>query len=81
MHISIIPIVEAFEELQKKFLQDKDNTARLNTPLDQLDLIVQRPATRTAKTKMYKPTTTTHSFLFQRDFFEITQTKKNKNRS
>ena len=39
MHILILPIVVAFEELQKKFLKDKGNTARLNTPLDQIELI------------------------------------------
>ena len=73
MHISILPIVEAFEALQKKFLKDKGNTARMNTPLDQLDLIVQRPATRTAKVKMSKPTKTTHPFLFKKgNICEIT---------
>jgi hypothetical protein len=41
MHISILPIVDAFEALQKKFLKEKGNTARMNTPLDQLELIVQ----------------------------------------
>ena len=66
MHISILPIVDAFEELQKKFLKDIGNNARMNTPLDQLELIIQRPATRTAKVKMAKPTKTTHPFLFSR---------------
>ena len=66
MHISILPIVDAFEELQKKFLKDVGNNARMNTPLDQLELIIQRPATRTAKVKMAKPTKTTHPFLFSR---------------
>ena len=42
----------AFEELQTKFLQGKGNTARMNTPLDQLDLIEQKPATRISKAKM-----------------------------
>ena len=65
MHISILPIVGAFEELQKKFLKDKGNTARLNTPLDQIELIEQRPATRTAKAKISTPTKTTQPFLFK----------------
>jgi hypothetical protein len=43
MHISFLPIVDAFEELQKKFLKDIGNTARMNTPLDQLDLIDRPP--------------------------------------
>ena len=67
MHISILPIVMAFEELQNKFLQDKGNTARMNTPLDQLEIIEQTPATRTAKAKMAKPTKTTHPFLFKKN--------------
>ena len=66
MHISILPIVMAFEELQKFFLKDKGNTARMNTPLDQLDLIEQKPATRTSKAKMAKLTKTTHPFLFKK---------------
>ena len=74
MHISILPIVDAFEELQKKFLKDIGNNARMNTPLDQLELIIQRPATRTAKVKMATPTKTTHPFLFSRGkICEITQ--------
>ena len=36
MHISILPIVKAFEALQAKFLEEGGTTARLNTPLDQL---------------------------------------------
>ena len=67
MLISILPIVMAFEKMQTKFLQDKGNTARMNTPLDQLELIEQRPATRTSKAKMAKPTKTTHPFLFKKD--------------
>ena len=73
MHISILPIADAFEALQKKFLKDKGNTARLNTPLDQIELIEQRPATRTAIAKMSKSTKTTHSFLSKKgNIFEIT---------
>ena len=66
MHIAIIPIVNAFEELQSKFLEDKENTARMHTPLDQLDLIVQRPATRARKAEIAKHMRTTHPFLFKK---------------
>ena len=62
MHIAIIPIVKAFEELQSKFLEDKGNTARMHTPVDQLDLIVQRPATRSRKAELAKPMRTTHPY-------------------
>ena len=73
MHISILQIVTAFEELQKKFLQDKGDTASMNTPLDLLEILEQRPATRTSKAKMARPTKTTHLFLFRKDrVFEIT---------
>jgi hypothetical protein len=73
MHISILRIVEAFEVLQKTFLKEKGNTARMNTPLDQIELIVQSPATRTANVKMSKPTKTTQSFLFTKgNICEIT---------
>ena len=37
MHISILPM--AFEALQLNFLEVKGNSARMNTPLDQLALI------------------------------------------
>ena len=33
MHISIIPIVKAFEALQSTFLDVKGNCARINTPV------------------------------------------------
>ena len=36
MHISILPIVKAFEALQAKFLEEGGATFRLYTPLDQL---------------------------------------------
>ena len=38
MHISITPIVKAFEELMLKFNETNGDTARMNTPLDQLKL-------------------------------------------
>ena len=41
MHISILPIVSVFEELQNNILKDKGNTARMHIPLEQLDLIEQ----------------------------------------
>jgi hypothetical protein len=65
MHISILPIVKAFEALQVKFLNDGGTTARINTPLDQIALI-KRPATRTRKEEWSKPTRTTHPFLFKK---------------
>ena len=43
MHISIIPIVKAFEALQLNFIEVKGNSARMNTPLDQLALIKTTP--------------------------------------
>ena len=74
MHISILPIVKAFEALQAKFLEEGGATARLNTPLDQLALI-KRPATRTRKEEWSKPTRTTHPFLFKKGkICEITGT-------
>ena len=39
----------------------------MNTPLDQLEIIEQKPATRTTKAKMAKPTKTTHPFLFKKN--------------
>ena len=60
MHISILPIVKAFEALQAKFLEEGGATARLNTPLDQIALI-KRPATRTRKEEWSKPPRTTNS--------------------
>ena len=65
MHISILPIVKAFETLQIKFLKEGGPTARINTPLDQLALI-KRPATRTRKEEWSKHTRTTHPFLFKK---------------
>jgi hypothetical protein len=47
-------------------LEDKGNAARMHTPLDQLDLIVQRPAKRARKTELAKPTRTTQPFLFKK---------------
>jgi hypothetical protein len=74
MHISILPIVKAFEALHAKFLEKGGATARLNTPLDQLALI-KRPATRTRKDEWSKPTRTTNPFLFKKGkICEITGT-------
>ena len=39
----------------------------MNTPLDQLKLIEQRPATTTSKAKMAKTRKTTYPFLFKKD--------------
>ena len=66
MHLSITPIVSAFEELQKKFSEISGNTVRMNTPLDLLELIIQAPATARTKVKLAKPTKTTHPFLFEK---------------
>ena len=64
MHISIIPIVKAFEALQSTFLDVKGNCARINTPLDQLALI--RTNTRRRRNQDdAKPTRTTHPNLFK----------------
>ena len=64
MHISIIPIVKAFEALQSTFLDVKGNCARINTPLDQLALI--RTNTRRRRNQDdAKPTRTTHPNIFK----------------
>ena len=47
MHLSITPIVKAFECLQTKFLEQGNSTVKMNTPLDNLPLI-KTPATRTS---------------------------------
>ena len=65
MHISITPIVKAFECLQAKFLEQGNSTVKLNTPLDQLPLI-KTPATRTRTERYSNPTRTTHPFLFKK---------------
>ena len=39
MHISILPIVKAFEALQSNYIMLKGDKARMNTPLDQLALV------------------------------------------
>ena len=64
MHISIIPIVKAFEALQSNFLEVKGNSARINTPLDQLALIKQNNARR-RNPEGSKPTKTTHPIIFK----------------
>ena len=65
MHLSITPIVKAFECLRTKFLEQGNSTIKLNTPLDQLPLI-KTPATRTRKERYSNPTRTTHPFLFKK---------------
>ena len=40
MHISILPILKAFEALVLKFNEEYEETARMNTPLDQLSEII-----------------------------------------
>ena len=72
MHISITPIVKAFEEIVTKFNESKGNTARMNTPLDQPKLL-RKPATRTIKEEWSKPTKATHPFLFKREKFVNSQ--------
>jgi hypothetical protein len=65
LHISISPILKAFEALVLKFNEEYGETARMNTPLDQLKLI-KRPATRTRKEEWSKPTKATHPFLYKK---------------
>jgi hypothetical protein len=55
---------KAFEALQAKFLEEEGTTARLNTPLDQLELI-KGQAPRTRKEEWSKPSRTKHPFLFK----------------
>ena len=64
MHISIIPIVKAFEALQLNFIEVKGNSARMNTPLDQLALIKHNNARRRNQ-EGSKPTKTTHPNIFK----------------
>ena len=64
MHISILPIVKAFEALQLNFLEVKGNSARMNTPLDQLALI-KNTAARRRNQECSKPTKTTHPNIFK----------------
>ena len=64
MHISILPIVKAFETLQANFTVLKGDSARMNTPLDQLALIKHNNARR-RNMEGSKPTKTTHSNLFK----------------
>ena len=65
LHISILPILKAFEALVLKFNEEYEETARMNTPLDQLKLI-KRPATRTKKEEWSKPMKATHPFLYKK---------------
>ena len=65
MHISITPIIKAFEILQTKFLEQGSSSVKMNTPLDHLPLI-KTPATRTRKEKWSNPTRTKHPFLFKK---------------
>merc|ERR1712074_242060 len=65
MHISITPIVKAFESLNKKFLEQGNIQVRMNTPLDQLPLIKTR-ARKSGKLKYSNPTRTTHPFLYKK---------------
>ena len=46
MHISITPIVKAFENLNSKFIEHGNSNVKLTAPMDQLPLI-KTPATRT----------------------------------
>ena len=64
MHISIIPIVKAFEALQSAFLEVRGNCARINTPLDQLALI-RNNTVRRRNQDGAKPTKTTHPNIFK----------------
>ena len=64
MHISILPIVKAFETLQTNFTVMKGNSARMNTPLDQLALIKQNNVRR-RNLEGSKPMKTTHPNLFK----------------
>ena len=64
MHISIIPIIKAFEALQSTFLEVRGNSARINTPLDQLALIRQNTGRRRNQ-EGAKPTKTTHPSIFK----------------
>ena len=63
-HLSILPIVRAFEELVKKAGKTGGSTVRMNTPLDKL-AISKKPPTRTGKILLTKPLKETHSFLFK----------------
>ena len=65
MHISITPIVKAFESLNKKFLEQGNIQVRMNTPLDQLPLIKTK-ARKSGKLKYSNPTRTTHPFLYKK---------------
>ena len=65
MHISITPIVKAFENLNSKFIEQGNSNVKLNTPMDQLPLI-KTPATRTRKERYSNLTRTTHPFLYRK---------------
>ena len=64
MHISILPIVKAFEALQANYIVLKGDKARMNTPLDQLALIKPNNARR-RNNEGTKPTRTTHPNLYK----------------
>ena len=64
MHISILPIVKAFETLQANFTVMKGNSARMNTPLDQLALIKHNNARRRNQ-EGSKQAKTTHPNIFK----------------
>ena len=64
LHISILPIVKAFEELVNKVGEIGGGTVKMNMPLDQLPLL-KKPPSRAGKILLTKPTKATHSFLFQ----------------
>ena len=65
MHISIAPIVRAFESLNTNFLEHGNIQVRMNTPLDQLPLIKTK-ARKSGKVKYSNPTRTTHPFLYKK---------------
>ena len=65
MHISISPIVKAFECLNTKFIEQGSPKVKMNTPLDQLPLIKTK-ARKSGKLKYSNPTRTTHPFLYKK---------------
>ena len=64
MHISILPIVKAFSKLQENFVDTQGAQAKMSTPLDQLDLVIDTKQRRQKQSRT-KPTRKTHPILYK----------------